>query len=232
MEQLHEILNLIGCLKDNIIHSCLGCNQATSSGNMLWLLRLNPLVKYLANMLWLRNKKYLFTFIWTPLFSLLPGLGAELSYQFNPSNFRVKSCFLMATTFCKMVFIQPLALQCSKNQGGVKSCLRVCWHEGTSLHTCAGDLCMVCVPQHPSGHLGRSSGLRYYLLLRINQRFILSREKLGRVTRCWGLLSSCWFCPAGGGTLPAPAVISSLSQHRMLLLGLEYGHANFIFSLN
>jgi len=37
MEQLHEILNLIGPLKTGIIHSCLGCNQATSSGNMLWL---------------------------------------------------------------------------------------------------------------------------------------------------------------------------------------------------
>lgn len=42
---------------------------------------------------------------------------------------------------------------------------------------------------------------------------------------------SCWFCSAMD-TLPAPSTISFLSQHRILVLGLEHGHANFIFSLN
>lgn len=101
--------------------------------------------------------------------------------------------------------------------------------EGTSLHTCPGDPCMVCVPWHPSGHLRRSSGPGSILFARL---FYPKWGEAGKSRTLLKAVERLLVLPHRGGTLPAPDVICSLSQRRILLLGLPYGRANFIFLLN
>ena len=97
---------------------------------------------------------------------------------------------------------------------------------GTGLHSCPGDPCMAHVPLHPSGHLGRSSGLTSALFACL---FYPKRGEAGKSRRLVRAVERLLVLPGQGDIPPAPAVSRSLSQHKILLLGLQYGHANFIF---
>lgn len=161
-------------------------------------------------MLWLRNKKYLFIFIQTSLLSLLPVLCAEeipTQSVFSPWPSSVARVKEVGTT----------TWRCA----GLK---------GTSLHTPVLVIHAWSVSHsHPSGHLGRSSGPGSILFVCL---FYPKSGESGKSRALLGVVEPLLVLPCHGGTLPAPAVIRSLSQHKILLLGLEYGHANFIFSLN
>lgn len=103
----------------------------------------------------------------------------------------------------------------------------------TATCKCAGLKAPACTPilviQHPSHHLGKCSRL-------VSVLFACSfYHTCGEAWKSHALLSvveQLLVLPCCGDVWSAPALIDSLSQHRILLLGLECGHADFIFSLN
>lgn len=98
---------------------------------------------------------------------------------------------------------------------------------GTSLHISPGHPYTVRVPQHPSGHLGRSSGLGSALFACL---FYPKRGEAGKSHALLRAVGRLLVLPCHGGAPPASAVIFSLSQRKISSLGLQYGHANFISS--
>lgn len=155
--------------------------------------------------------------------------NSNSAISLTPQILRLKAVFQWLQTSVKhSLFSLWLSSVARVKEVGTATC-GCAGLKGTGLPTYPGDPWVVRVPLHPSGHLGRSSGPSSILFA------CLFYPKWGEAGKRCVLLRAVerlLVLPCHGGTLPTPDVMRSLSQHRILLLGLQCGHADVIFSLN